>query len=231
MWRQIAGRYGSSEAVVGYNLMTEPNINYYLDQSLSPSDYLDRYNGTRQDWNLLASDITHAIREIDSETPIIVGSLSWSSAEWFQALVPTGDSRTVYSLHYYEPNIYTHQEDDASISYPSVVSYEGENVTFDQSWLQETLLPVEEFVAQHATPIYIGEFGTFRWAPGANAYLSDLIALFEGSGWNWSYYVWRSNESAFNGFDVELGADQSNRAPIENNPLISVFTGAWQSNN
>jgi hypothetical protein len=61
MWRQIAGRYGSSEAVVGYNLMTEPNINYYLDQSLSPSDYLDRYNGTRQDWNLLASDITHAI--------------------------------------------------------------------------------------------------------------------------------------------------------------------------
>jgi hypothetical protein len=66
------------------------------------------------------------------------------------------------------------------------------------------------FVTQYGLPIYVGEFGAFRWAPGTNAYLSDLIGLFEENGWNWAYYVWRSNELAFNGFDMELGTDQSN---------------------
>jgi len=39
----------------------------------------------------------------------------------------------------------------------------------------------------------VGEFGVARWAPNAEDYLKDNIALFEEFGWDWTYHAFRES--------------------------------------
>jgi len=140
--------------------------------------------------------------------------------------VPTGDARTVYSLHGYNPDIYVGQEDNAPVSYPSVV----QGVNFNRDWQVEDLRPGREFSQQHNVPIYVGEFGLFRWIASGPTFISDRIGLFEGYGWNHAYYVWRGDEIDFNGYNIEYGSDRNNSWPIANNPVQRAYTDRWAQN-
>jgi hypothetical protein len=193
MWRYIADRYRTRPAVVGYNLLVEPHPNTLVDPqgSLTPLQYDEQYRDTLYDWNQFAREMTMAIREVDENTPIIVDSLQWANASWFPGLEPTGDPRTVYDLHTYDPDVYTSPEGAAIVGYPSVV----EGVTFDRSWIEEHIRPVREFSMQHNAPILVGEFGLFRWVPNAADFIRDEIELFEQYGWTYTYWAWRTDEA------------------------------------
>ncbi len=233
MWRFTAERYRNSSVVVGYNLMVEPHVNTLIDPDgeLDPLEVQAQIEGTLMDWNVFAAELTTAIREVDPDTPIIVNSLNWADSWWFPALEPTGDSRTVYSLHAYNPDVYTNQEaGEISISYPDVVEDYGETITFDRSWLEEDLRPALEFAQQYDVPIYVGEFGTTRWVPGAVEFHRDLTALFEGYGWNYVYYTWRADDAEWDGFNLEYGLDPSNHAPLRDNPLLDIHVERWAQN-
>ncbi|MHC4444243.1 MAG: cellulase family glycosylhydrolase [Planctomycetota bacterium] len=228
MWRYMAQRYSNSPVVIGYHLMVEPHVNSWLDPqaTLTPQAFNQQHAGTLGDWNNFAAQITAAIRQVDTQTPIIINSLQWANASWFPALVPTSDARTVYSVHPYDPDIYTAQEDNAPVSYPSTV--EGTN--FNRDWLVNNLQPVLNFAQQHNVPIYVGEHGLFRWVSNGAAFISDLTGLFEQYGWNYAYYVWRGDETDFNGYNIEYGSDRNNTNPIPNNPLQAAFTAHWSKN-
>jgi hypothetical protein len=231
--RFTAERYRDSPAVVGYNLMVEPHVNVVYDRRvrLEPVDLQAEVEGTLMDWNAFAADMTAAIRQVDPNTPIIVNSLHWASAEWFSALQPTGDSRTVYSLHAYDPDIYTHQEEGVTdITYPSVVQDEGEQITFDRTFLEETFRPAVAFAQEHDVPIFVGEMGSMRWVPGATEFHSDLTAIFEEYGWHYVYYVWRGDELYFDGFNLEYGADPESHEPVPDNALLAVYLDRWTQN-
>ncbi len=225
MWRFTAERYRDIPVVVGYDLMVEPHPNTLIDRRgrLEPREVQAKAQGTLMDWNAFAAEMTAAIREVDPDTPIIVNSLNWASAEWFKLLQPTGDPRTVYSLHAYDPDVYTIQEEGkATIHYPSVVDDAGVKITFDRTWLEENYRPVREFAEQHDVPIYVGEFGVLRWVPGAAAFLHDQTELFEQYGWNYAVYVWRGDEPYFDGFNLEYGPDPENHTIDLDNPLLDV---------
>jgi cysteinyl-tRNA synthetase len=233
MWRFTAERYRDAAVVVGYNLMVEPHPNTLVDPrgKLEPLEAQSRAQGTLMDWNAFAAEITAAIREVDPDTPIIVNSISWASAEWFSALEPTGDPHTVYSLHAYDPDVYILQEEgESTIRYPSIVDDYGEKITFDRGWLEENYRPVREFARQHNVPIYVGEFGVLRWVPDAVTFVRDQTELFEQYGWNYAVYVWRGDESNFDGFNLELGPDPENHTPVPDNPLLGVFLDRWAQN-
>jgi len=233
MWRYTAERYRESPIVVGYNLMVEPHPNTLLDPDyeLEPSEVQAQAGGTLMDWNALAADITDAVREVDSKTPIIISSLSWGSADWFSALQPTGDPLTVYSLHAYDPDVYTHQEEGAfDFEYPDLVDDYGETINFNRDWLDELYSPVRDFASQHGVPIYVGEFGIMRWVPNGAAFLEDQTGLFEQYGWNYAYYTWRADSDDWDGFNLENGPDPDNHTPAPDNPLLSVFKERWAQN-
>jgi len=233
MWRFTAGRYRDNPVVIGYNLMVEPHVNTLIDPDweLDPEAVQARAEGTLMDWNAFAAEMTAAIRQVDPDTPIIIDSLNWADSAWFPALRPTGDPRTVYSLHAYNPDLYTNQDQgDMSISYPDVVQDDGEQITFDRTWLEEDLRPALEFSQKHDVPIYVGEFGAFRWVPGAVEFYRDQIALFEQYGWNYALYVWRGDEPDFDGFNLEYGPDPENHAPVPGNPLLGVHLERWARN-
>jgi hypothetical protein len=233
MWRFTAERYRDNPVVVGYDLMVEPHPNTLIDPDgkREPPEVQAQVAGTLLDWNAFAAEITAAIREVDPDTPIIVNSISWASAEWFSVLQPTGDPRTVYSLHAYDPDVYIIQDEgEATISYPDVVEDYGEVVNFDRAWLEENYRPVREFAQQHNVPIYVGEFGVLRWVPDAAAFLRDQTDLFEQYGWNYAVYAWRGDEPDFDGFNLEHGPDPENHTLVSENPLLGVFLDRWAKN-
>jgi cysteinyl-tRNA synthetase len=233
MWRFTVERYRDNPVVVGYNLMVEPHINTLIDPDykLEPEEVQAKAVGTLMDWNAFAAEMTAAIRQIDPDTPIIVDSLNWADSAWFPALQPTGDSRTAYSLHAYNPDEYTNQDEgDVSISYPDVVEDYGKQIVFDRTWLEENLRPALDFAQEYEVPIYVGEFGAFRWVPGGAEFLHDQTGLFEQFGWNYAYYVWRGDELYFDGFNMEYGPDPQNHVPISDNPLLSAFLNRWAQN-
>ncbi len=230
MWRYIAERYGDNPVIVGYDVMVEPHVNTWLDPDgdLTPEDFEREHRGTLADWNAFAQEISDAIREVDSETPIIVNALGFASASWFPALRPTTDPLTVYSLHAYDPDVYIAQDAGVmDIRYPSVVIDEGESVNFNADWIAENLQPAADFAAEHDVPIYVGEFGLYRWTPDGAAFVGDEIDLFEEMGWNYAFYVWRGDVVGFDAFNMEYGPDPDTTARVPDNTLLNTFIAEW----
>jgi hypothetical protein len=122
MWRWTAERYRDNPIVVGYDLMCEPNSTAKFE-IWEPEEFYEDYGGTTHDWNTFHPLITEAIREVDSDTPILVSAEGWGGVLWLPYLEPTGDPRTVYMVHQYEPqDQYTHQEPPAKFnSYPGTL--------------------------------------------------------------------------------------------------------------
>ncbi len=233
MWRYMAERYRDNPVVAGYDVMVEPHVNTLVDPNsdLSPTAFQQQHAGTLADWNAFAAEITDAIREVDTDTPIIISSLSWGNVEWLSALEPTGDDATVYTIHAYDPDIYTHQDTpDASVSYPSVVEDEGETISFDRAWLAAFHASAAAFSTTHDVPIYVGEYGAMRWLPGAANFVADQVSLFEANGWNYTYYVWRGDEPTFDGFNMEYGTDFAAHSAVTPNAILTSHTGHWPDN-
>ena len=182
-WREIAARFAGRAGIYGYDLCNEPN-----QRAPAAFDY----------WTLqrLAAE---AIREIDPETPIVVESNNMDSPLAFSYLCPLDLTNVIYQLHMYEPGDFTHQIPKAgrTFSPEMAVSYPAPGK--DRAYLERTLAPVREFERRHGAKIYVGEFSASAWAPGADRYLRDCIALFEEYGWDWTYHAFREWE----GWSVE----------------------------
>jgi cysteinyl-tRNA synthetase len=233
MWEFTAERYRNSPVVVGYNLMVEPHPNVLVDPDfeLDPKEVQSTLQGSLMDWNQLSQRLANSIREVDPDTPIIINSINWASSEWFSVLEPVDLERVVYSLHAYDPDAYTTQEQgEDSIRYPDEVRDGGETIIFNRSWLADGFRPALEFAQTHDVPIFVGEFGAMRWVPNAADFVSDQISLFEEHGWNYTYYVWRGDEPFFDGFNMEIGPDPDSHSQDLDNEVLGVHLERWSEN-
>jgi hypothetical protein len=184
IWRRIATRFkGNSDVIYGYDLINEPN---QLDRA--PFDY----------WTLqrLAAE---AIREIDPETPIVVESNNMDSPLAFTYLCPLALTNVIYQIHMYEPGDVTHQLPRSSRASepPTFLAYPSPGR--DRALVERVLSVVRAFEKRHGAKIYVGEFSASAWAPGADRYIADCIALFREYGWDWTYHAFREWE----GWSVE----------------------------
>jgi hypothetical protein len=232
MWRYTAGRYKDNPIVVGYDLMVEPNSNEVGSDATDPLDiwdpeeFYDQYGGTLYDWNQLYPRITAGIRQVDSDTPILIGGMGYSAVEWLPYLQPTGDPRTVYAVHQYEPFDYTHQEPPPTSSYP-----DGE---FDKTWLDDLLSTIDDFKATHGVPTAVNEFGVMRWEPGADEFMDDQMDLFERRGLNHALWLWESSwppiQDEIDAFNFRHGPDPDNHADVGSSDLIDAIIKYWGQN-
>jgi cysteinyl-tRNA synthetase len=236
MWRYAAERYRDNPIVVGYDLMVEPNANEVWLDLWDAEAFYDEYGGTLYDWNQLYPRITAAIREVDGETPILIGGLGYSSVEWMEYLQPTGDPCTVYTAHQYAPHVYTHQWwKDVSYGYPDTfdTDWDGVEDAFDRAWLEGLLAKVDGFSNAHGVPVAINEFGVARWAPGAAQFMDDQIDLFEQRGWNYALWAWEPSWEPWaeevTAFNFRLGPDPRSQEAITND-LMDVIVAYWDRN-
>lgn len=240
MWRYAAARYRGRANVVGYELMVEPNSNGVWLDLYEPQDFYPAYRDTTYDWNALSARITRAIRSMDTDTPILVGALSWSQVKWLSCLEPTGDRRTVYTVHQYEPQqAYTHQEADAlgafANGYPGRFDTDGDGRTedFDAAWIDTLLGTVDRFKKEHGVSVAATEFGAVRWEPGIERFLDHQMARFEKSGMNYAIWSWqpvsREYTAVQNEFNFRLGSDRSNLVEGESK-LFAALKWYWSRN-
>lgn len=237
---QQAERYQDNPVVVGYDLMVEPNANAVFFEIYWPPDFYPAYAGTLYDWNRFYPSIVKAVREVDPDTPILVGAMSWSSLDWLPHLEPTDDPYSVYTFHQYTPHEYTHQEPDGlgnlPITYPGQMDFDwdGQPDPFNRGWLEGWLSTVDEFRAEYNVPVATNEYGVQRYEPGAAQYLDDEMSLFEELGinyalWSWSPAYWMQREDV-KSFEYRLGADLNNRTEIVPNEMWNILTGYWARN-
>jgi cysteinyl-tRNA synthetase len=237
MWRYTAERYRDTPIVVGYDLMVEPNANEVWMDVWDQEEFYADYGGTLYDWNQLYPRITAAIREVDPDTPIIVGAMAYSAVDWLPYLEVTDDPRTVYAAHQYAPFQYTHQWlDSLEFTYPGVFDIDWDDVDdqFNRAWLEELLSTVDDFVSTYGVPVAINEFGLMRWQPGGAEFMDDQMALFEERGINYALWAWETSWDPFteevHAFNFRLGPEPDNFADVTSSDLMDVITRYWGKN-
>jgi len=147
------------------------------------------------------------------------------------------DPCIVYTVHQYEPYLYTHQWwDTQDCTYPGWcdVDWDGEPEPFDRSWLEGLFATVDDFVAQHGVPVAANEFGVMRWEPGADAFIDDEMDLFEERGMDHAIWLWECSwepyASEVDEFNFRHGPDPQNHQDVETSALIEVIKGYWSRN-
>ncbi len=235
MWKYTANRYKENRIVAGYDLMVEPNSNEAIDLIYEPEEFYKKYKNTLADWNIFHSRITKAIREVDSETPILIGGLGYSDINWLPYLKTSSDEHSVYIFHQYLPYDYTHQELPAKYKYPGKYDFneDGKKENFNQDWFLDLMSNIDDFREKNKRPIACNEFGLARWIPGADKFMNDQMSSFENKGINYALWLWDTSWEPYaenDSFNFRHGPDQKNHKDLKTSNLIETIKKYWQKN-
>ncbi len=192
VWRDIATRLKPhGDTIWGYDLYNEP-----LDRDQLPY--------APKEWRPLAIKLLRAIREIDPLVWIIFEPGPGGGAGGLKEMDLLPDYRVIYSTHFYSPAEFTHQgihnitgtdlakaHEQMGVRYPGLIKVNGREIQYDQAELERRLGAVDSFLAKYPVPYFIGEFSAICWAPegSGEAWLRDVIDLFEKRGWSWTYHA------------------------------------------
>jgi endoglucanase len=219
----VVQKFKGHPALVGYDLLNEPSpektgieFNDWLTGSYS--EWVQKISNGPQDLNAFYARAVSEIRKVDSLIPIIIEPGYYATPWAISVLQPIDDENVIYSIHMYEPFLYTfnHRHNQATFSYPGTIPYgelteQRKEQHWDQAALRAFFKPVQEWQKKFAIPnsrIMIGEFGVNRFAAGAPQYFSDLIEIFDEYKWHWAFYSFR--EDSWQIMDYELGQKKPN---------------------
>ena len=195
------------DTIYGYDLINEPRQEKAAEKGF--------------DLHSIYTRCAKAIRAIDPDTPIIVGSMH-NDPNWFRKLRALDMDNIIYQVHIYYPHDYTHQGilTPPEKAYPWPDNKRGWNKEF----LRKSLKPVLDFQKRHGAKMFAGEFSAISWAEGADRYIQDVIELCEEFKWDWTYHAYRE----FRGWSVEYealskGRNNAKYRPSSDNPRMTVL--------
>lgn len=169
IWSQLCNRYKDSYDKVIFEIYNEPHeINLDI-------------------WGQAVVNTIKAIREIDKTHYLIVGGGDWNSFESLKQLPQIDDDKIIYTFHFYEPHLFTHQGAGWSemgritgIPFPYVeekmpkcpenptereASFFSEEYNYKYRGTEQAVADYfDQFVQfsnQRNAPIYCGEFGVY----------------------------------------------------------------------
>ena len=216
LWKSTARRFHNNPIVIGYHLLAMPD----------PPDS-DAYRSFLQ-------RLITAIRSVDPLTPILVSAPGSGLPSDLVGFEPLAGDRIVYRCDAFEPARYLRQLPDAS----SPLTYggdfdparDGHSGRFDRAWIAAALTPAVTWAADHRRPVLLGGYGMPRWQPGLEAYLDDLLDLFDLRGLHAGLWAWHpaTGPIADDAFNLEHGPDPAVRA-ISDNPLLDVLKQHWRA--
>ncbi len=156
-------------------------------------------------WNQLIERTVSEIRKY-SARPIIYGGIQWNSAGTLKLLRKPQFPNIIYTFHFYEPLIFTHQkaywipslDPSLSVRYPESMDYyrdlsreqlgeQGETVINATSsemgtgFMEEMILEAIKAAEAAGVPLYCGEFGVIDQAPLEDAarWFKDVYTVFD----------------------------------------------------
>ena len=210
--------------------------NHYADRPEIAFELLNEIRCVDPDkWNDLAERTIGAIRAINKQRVIVVGSVCWNSADRLSQLRLYDDENVVYTFHLYDPFEFTHQRGvlqagplfyNREMAWPCdiepyrdfkrvVENAENPYPNFqrmDREFLRARLRPAFDFIERHPDKVlWCGEFGTIRhckiqWREN---WMNDVISLLKEYGI--SYSVWNYLSTPNDGNRFSLVDDDTRR--------------------
>lgn len=171
-----------------------------------------------EDWNKLIDKCYTAIRKLEPERYIVIGSNEWQTPRMFPFLrVPENDKRIILAFHYYEPLFITHYSAywTSFKDYAGPVVYPGKSIPdsiadelkktddelllkrlnesnryYDKSVLAADLQPVFDKAKEYGLQVVCTEFGAYNKIDPElrKRYYSDIMAVFKENNVSWS--IW-----------------------------------------
>jgi endoglucanase len=176
LWKSIAERYkNTNPEKVFFELRNEP------------------HDIKAEEWRAQAGEIIKAVRQIAPNHTLIVGFHDWNSRAALIDSKPFEDKNIIYTFHYYDPFIFTHQgatwageglpelknvpfpwSKDDRIKTPETAKgkwVEGliKNYQKDSNAAKifDDLKAAKDWAEKNKVPIFLGEFGSFSKFAGA----------------------------------------------------------------
>ena len=169
VWQQLARHFKDKSDYVLYEVLNEP---HHIED---------------ERWGEIQGETIDAIRKIDPKHTIIVGGTDYNSIDKLFKIPAYTDSNLIYTFHFYDPHIFTHQ--GATWGNPSLASLKGvpfpaeknriPSVPADlkDTWVKKALEDYEKsaaletlfatldkascFSKERGVPVFCGEFGVF----------------------------------------------------------------------
>ncbi len=162
-------------------------------------------------WNSLYKETVEAIRKIDPERMILIGTNYVNSVGYLDRLDLLDDENVFYNFHYYEPNVFTHQKAhfseefraySKSIAYPDDISdyihfleeheqFAAEHPLMNRKTLQNDhdlmlslMKPASDFTEYSGHEAFCSEFGVIDTTEEKEAvkWMKDFMEICESYG-------------------------------------------------
>ena len=213
-WAELAAGLKDHPAVCAYNILNEPTpeMKTGLDEYSSVSRYeawYDKHRGTAHDLPAFYETAIAAIRQVDTQTPIMLDAGWFALPRAFAYWPRIGDDKVLYAFHMYEPYAFTNHRNlrrEEPYVYPGRIPYGEKEVVWNKPQIERYLASFFDWARAREIPInrlVCGEFGCYRRNPGAAAYLTDVLDVLNERDLHWAFYSFREDE--WDGYDYELG--------------------------
>jgi endoglucanase len=169
VWAQIAARYKNHSKYVVYEILNEPH-------GISDSR-----------WGTIQGMAIDTIRKIDTTHAIIAGGTDYNSINKLSALPKYSDTNLIYTFHFYDPHIFTHQGaswDKPSLAPLAGVPFPANSIRMPQTpdelkgtWVEDAMKNYKNdaafsalvtsldkavvFSRERNAPVFCGEFGVY----------------------------------------------------------------------
>lgn len=194
MWETMAEEFGDHPAVAGFEIINEPGWGEATDIEAWKHEVLLPFY----------EEIEDRIHAVAPEVPVLY------NPPGIEGLVPGGVDRVrpegdklVYAPHHYDGGL-----------------VRGE------AWSGRPPEPVVETFAafrdEHATPVFVGEFGITHGAEGGHEWLERFVDALDAhriSGTLWEYSV---SDEAWNGEDLAVVTPEGDERPV-----LDVYVRPW----
>ena len=213
-WGELAAGLKDHPAVCAYNILNEPTpeMNTGLDENGPLARYrpwYDKHRGTAHDLPAFYQTVSAAIRQVDTQTPIMLDAGWYAHPHAIVYWPAFPDDKLLYAFHMYEPYAFTNHRNvrrEKPYVYPGKIPYAGRETEWNKRRIERHLAPFFQWAKAQQIPftrLVCGEFGCYRRNPGAAAYLSDVLAVLNERDLHWAFYSFREDE--WDGYDYELG--------------------------
>jgi endoglucanase len=209
LWREIAERYKNTDPErVFFELRNEP------------------HDIKAEEWRAQAEAIIKTVRKIAPRHTLIVGFHDWNSRTALVASKPFNDKNIIYTFHYYDPFVFTHQgatwsseglPELKTVPFPAGNAEIEVPATAKGKWVEQQiksyledsktekihadLQAAKDWSVKNDVPIFVGEFGSFGKLPTLEDRCRHAEAIYTAFGKLNIPSAWWEWDGGFNMFE------------------------------
>ncbi|MBK8946470.1 MAG: cellulase family glycosylhydrolase [Ignavibacteriae bacterium] len=170
IWKELSKHFKNRTNLIHYEILNEP------------------HGISNFKWNKILQNVLNEIRKIDTSHSIIIGAANFNSYKDLDSLLIFNDKNIIYTFHFYEPFLFTHQgaswinpsmEKVKNISFPYNENKMHIDNSYSKSWIQslfkrykiegtekylyEMIDKIAEFKKKNNVKLFCGEFGVLNF--------------------------------------------------------------------